>query len=340
MLISKRSVILAVAVGILLTHSVQAQSVADINRGNTVRVVNWSSPGGEYDLHGRLLARHLGRHIPGQPAVVHQTMTGAGGQTAASHIYNVAPRDGTVLGIANSGLPLYQALGAKSVQYDATRFNWIGTITPIADIMISWHTAPARSFKDLLSREFVLGTTGRNSTSWMIPTAMNALLKTKIKAVLGFRGGADVNVAIERGEIMGRINAWTGMKATKPEWIREKKVTVLVQSALISAPDLKGVPLLVELAKNEDDRAIFRMFGAGGQLGRPLMTAPDVPADRVVALRAAFAAAMTDPAFVAEAKKFRIEIMPVMGTQLQGLVAKTLSTPKPLIARLKSILGQ
>ena len=322
----------------IFSFAASADPAGEFYKGKTVRIVNWSSPGGEYDLHGRLLARYLGRHLPGEPTVIQEYMTGAGGIVAANYMSNLAPRDGTVLGIMNNGLPLFQTLGAESTRYDAAKMNWLGAIASAPEIMIAWHTAPVKSFRDLLSSEFIIGATGRDSASWMVPVTMNALLGTKIKPLLGYKGGGDVNLAIENGEIMGRLNAWSGMKATKPDWISERKISVLVQSALVSAPDLSGVPLLVGLAKNDDDRAIFRIFAATAVLGRPLAATPGVPEERVGVLRAAVAATMKDPDFIGEATRQHVEIAPVPGERLEELVGSILATPKPLVERLKAIV--
>jgi tripartite-type tricarboxylate transporter receptor subunit TctC len=330
--------LLIAAFTVALHLAVSAEPADDFYKGKTVRIINWSSPGGEYDLHGRLLARYIGHHLAGQPTVIQEYMTGAGGIVAANYMSNLAPHDGTVLGVMNNGLPLFQTFNLGAARYDAATLNWLGAIAPAPEIMIAWHTAPVKSFRDLLSTNFIIGVTGKDSTSWMIPVTMNALLGTKIKPLLGYKGGGDVNLAIENGEIMGRINAWSGMKATKPDWIGKKEISILVQSALVSEPDLSGVPLLIDLAKNDDDHAIFRMFAATAELGRPLVAPPGVPQERVQELRVAFAATMNDPEFIAEAARLKVDIAPVPGERLEDMVNSVLGTPKPLIARLKAIV--
>jgi tripartite-type tricarboxylate transporter receptor subunit TctC len=316
----------------------RAQTVADFYRGKTVKIVNWASAGGEYDIHGRLVSRHLGKHIPGNPTVVHQSMTGGGGIVAANYLYNVAPHDGTSLGIMPSSLALYQALGEKSVKFDANHFTWIGTIAPTQEDLVAWHTSGFTDWKQLLEKEFVLGASGAGSTSVIVPTVMNALLGTKIKLVPGYPGGTEINLAMERGESQGRWNTWSSWKVTKPDWIAQKKIVVLVQSALNKPKDLQDAPLLADLAKSDDDRKIFELLGTAAELGRPLVASPEVPEDRRAALIEAYRATLADPEFLAEAKQLKIEPAPIIGADLQALVTRALATPKPLALRLKKLI--
>ena len=335
---ASRLFFLIVCAQIQTASVVRAQTPSEFFSGKTIRIINWSEAGGEYDLHGRLIAKYLGQFIPGAPNVVQQNMPGGGGITAANYLYNAAPRDGATLAVVNNSLPLFQALGGDTVRYDAAKLNWIGAISQIVDLLTVWHSAPVKSFHDLLTSEMIMGTTGKGNTSYMTPVAMNALLGTKIKVLIGYAGGGDVNLAIERGEIMGRLNTWSGMKATKPEWIADNKINILVQSGLDSMRELKGVPLLVDLAKNEDDRAIFRIFGATGALSRPLVAPPDVPGDRLAALDTAFAAMVRDPRFNADADKLQIDVRPIYQPRMRELADGILQTAKPLIDRLKRII--
>lgn len=317
----------------------QAQSpVADFYKGQTVRMINWAAAGGEYDIHGKLVSRHIGRHIPGQPTVIHSTMTGGGGLVAANHLYNVAPRDGTSLGMMVSTTPLLQAVGEKAVKYDAAKFDWLGSISPSVENLVAWHTSPARRFEDLLMQEFVLGASGAGSTSVISPTVMNALLGTKIKIVPGYPGGSQINIAMERGESMGRWNTWSAWKVTHPDWIRERKIIPLVQSALSKPADLQDAPLLIDLAKNEDDRAIFTLLATSAELGRPIAVAPETPRERFAALDAAFRATMQDAEFLKEAAALKIEVTPVFAPQMRALVERALATPKPLAERLGKLM--
>ena len=333
-----RGFCLTLAMVTLASGSVKADPVADFYTGKTVRIVNWAAAGGEYDVHGRLVSRYIGKYIPGQPAVVHQTMTGGGGMTAANFLYNVAPQDGTSMGVMVGTLALFQAFGDSAVKFDATKFHWVGTIASTKENVSAWHTAPVKTFEDLLTHEFTTGASGRSSPSYMIPTLMNKLLGTKIRIVTGYPGGSQVNLALERGEVQGRYNTWSSWKTTKPDWLREKKINILVQQALTKPADLPGPPMLIELAKNEEDRRIFELMAIGSEMGRPMAAAPGTPADRLKALIAAYRSMLKDAEFMAEAKKLDIELDPVVGEDLQRLAVRAISTPPAIVARLKQLL--
>ena len=327
------------ALGLLLGHgAARADAVADFYRGKTVRIINWASAGGEYDIHGRIVSRYLGKHLPGAPTVIHQTMTGGGGVIAANYLYNVAPRDGTSLAIMPSSLPLFQAFEDRQVRFDAAKFAWIGTIAPTQENLIAWHTAGFNSYEDLLKREFVLGASGAGSTSVIVPTVMNALLGTRIRIVPGYPGGNEINLAMERGESQGRWNTWSAWKVTKPDWIAQSKIIVMVQSALNKPRDLQGPPLLADLAHNADDKRIFELLATAAELGRPLVATPDVPPERLKALLDAYRTMLADPEFMREAETLKIEIAPLIGDQLHSLVISALATPKPLTDRLRKLI--
>lgn len=326
------------ALAALSAGPARADAISDFYTGKTVRIVNWAAAGGEYDVHGRLVSRHLGKHIPGHPNVVHQTMTGGGGIVAANYLYNVAPKDGTSLGILVGTLALFQSFGDKAIKFDAGKFNWIGTIASTKENVNAWHTAPVKKFEDLLTTEFTTGASGKSSPSFMVPTLMNKLLGTKIRIVPGYPGGSQINLAMERGEVQGRYNTWSSWKVTKPDWLRDKKIVVLVQQALSKPTDLQGPPLLIDLAKNEEDKRIFEMMAVGSEMGRPLATTPDVPPERLKALRGAHAAMLKDKEFIDEAAKLNIEIDPVLGEDMQKLVTRALSTPPAIVERMKKLL--
>jgi tripartite-type tricarboxylate transporter receptor subunit TctC len=319
-------------------NAAHADPIETFYRNATVRIFNWAAAGGEYDIHGKLVSRHLGKHIPGNPVVVHQTMTGGGGIVAANHLYNVAPRDGTSLGVLVATVALSQALGDTNVKYDAAKFNWVGTIAPTQENLVAWSTAPVKRYEDLLTTEFVLGASGAGSTSVISPTVMNALLGTRIKIVPGYPGGSQINLAMERGESMGRWNTWSSWKVTKPDWIAEKKIIFLAQSALKKPADLQDAPLLIDLAKNEDDKKIFALLATSAEMGRPMAASPDAPPDRMKAILAAYRATMKDPEFLKEAAQLKIEVDPLIGDELQALVQRALSTPKQLTERLKGLI--
>jgi tripartite-type tricarboxylate transporter receptor subunit TctC len=324
--------LLAIAAGV----PAQAQSVADFYRGKTVNVLIGVGVGGEYDLQARLVARHIGKHIPGNPTVVAQNMTGAGGLKMANYLFNQAPRDGTHIGMLGNNFPATQTVGGKGVQFNAAQFQWLGTIAPVVETMAVWHTTGVKTVDDLRKRPTVAGASGRGAITFFYPTMMNEFLGTKFKVVTGYQGGNAINLAMERGEVEARNNTWSSWKATRPAWLKDKKITVIVQAGP-RAPDL-DVPSVEALARTPQDRQVIELIVSGTQLGRPLATTPGVPAERVAALRDAYRATMKDPEFRKDAAKLNFEVNPVYGEQLQKVVEKVIGTPKELAARAKPLL--
>ena len=314
------------------------KAVEDFYRGKKIDLIIGYSSGGTYDLYARLVARHLGSHIPGRPLIVPRNMPGAGSRTAATWVANLAPRDGTVLATADQSLSLQQAAGDARIQFDITKFIYIGNPNVENNTTAIWHTSGVRTIEDAKRREVAVGATG-GSTSSQYPKAMNALLGTRFKIILGYPGGNDINLAMERGEVDGRgSNSWASWKATRPHWLTENKINILVQIGLKKAPDLPGVPLLMELGSNDDDRALLRLLSASTQIGRPIFTTPDAPAERVATLRAAFDAMARDPAFLADARQGQFEIDAASGEAMQKLVAEIVAMPKAQGERLKKII--
>ncbi len=327
-----------VAVGFAQPASAQ-KSVEDFYKGKNVDLIIGYSPGGGYDLYARLVAQFMSEHIPGKPNIIPRNMPGAGSRTAANYIYGVAPKDGTILGTVDQSLSVAQAMGDKGVTIDTSKLIYIGNPNADNNTTVTWHTSPVKTIEDAMKTEIPMGATG-GSTSSQYPKAMNSVLGTKFKIILGYPGGNDINLAMERGEVSGRgSNAWASWKSTKADWIKEKKINVLVQIGLTKAPDLPNVPLLVDLAKNEQDKAMLKLLSASTTIGRPIFTTPGVPEERVKALRAAFDATMKDPKFLAAAEKQKMDINPVSGEQLQKIVQEIVATPKPIGERLQAIIG-
>jgi tripartite-type tricarboxylate transporter receptor subunit TctC len=319
-------------------QSASQQSVEDFYRGKKLDMIIGYSPGGTYDLYARLVARYLGNYIPGKPIIVPRNMPGAGSRAAANWVYNIAPRDGTVLATADQSLSLQQAAGDKRINFDTAKFIYIGNPNVENNVTASWHTSGIRTLDDAKKREVTVGATG-GSTSSQYPKAMNALLGTKFKIVLGYPGGNDVNLALERGEVEVRgSNSWTGFKATRPDWLTEKKVNILVQIGLAKASDLPDVPLLMELGTNEEDRQLLRILSASTNIGRPIFTAPDVPAERVAAVRKAFDTMVHDPVFLEQVKREHFDIEATSGEAMQKLVTEMIGIPKAQSERLKQII--
>jgi len=329
-----------VCAGLLLTSvaalPAQAQSVADFYRNKTVNVLIGVGVGGEYDLHARMVARHIGKHIPGNPIVVPQNMTGAGGINMANYLFTQAARDGTNIGMLGNNFPATQAVGGQGVRFDAVKFLWLGTIAPVVETMAVWSTAGVKTVEDLRAKEIVAGASGKGAITYIYPSMMNEYLGTKFKIVTGYPGGNQINLAMERGEVQARNNTWSSWKATKPTWLRDKLINVIVQAGP-RAPDLDA-PSVEELAKTADERKLIELVTSGTYLGRPMATTPDVPADRIAALRAAYRATMADPEFRDEATKAGFEVAPVYGEDMQKIVERIISTPKELASRAKHLV--
>lgn len=333
-----RLLCIAAATAAVSGSAARSEPVADFYKGKTVNMLIGVSPGGEYDLHARLVARHIGRHIPGSPTVVPQNMLGAGGITMANYLYGVAARDGTNLGVIQNGHPTIQALGKPNIKYDAGKFNWIGAITPTVETMALWTTAGVKSIEDARKKgEIIVGSVGRSNITFAFPQMLNDFVGTKFKIVSGYRGGSEINLAMERGEVMGRNNTWSSWKTTKSDWVKNGDIVIIAYSGPKPA-DLNGAPSLDELAPEPDDRTVIRLITAGTRLGRPIATTPDVPADRVKALRAAFQAAMKDPEFLKDAQSARVEVDPISGEELAKVVDEVLATPERLRERAKPYL--
>ena len=324
--------LLAVLIG---ASGAQAQSAAEFYRGKTINVYIGVGAGGEYDIQARLVARHIGKHIPGNPSVIPQNMTGAGGLKMINFLYGVAPKDGTAIGMIANQFPALQVIGASGVQFDAAKMQWLGSIAPAVETMAVWHTTGVKTIDDVRKREVVAGASTRGAITFTYPAVMNELLGTKFKIVTGYTGGNEINIAMERGEVEARNNTWSSWKATKPHWIKEKKLVIVAQAGP-RAPDLDA-PSIEELGKTPEDRQLIELAVSGTQFGRPFATNA-APADRVVALRAAFDATMKDPEFLAEAKQLGFEVDPVSGVKMQQTVEKVLATPKAVAARAKGLL--
>jgi tripartite-type tricarboxylate transporter receptor subunit TctC len=295
--------------------------------------------GGGYDAYARLVARHMGEQIPGKPTIVPRNMTGAGSRVAANYLFNVAAKDGTALGIADQSIPLEQALGDSGIKFDSRAFNWIGNVVADNNVVATWHASPIKSLDDAKRIESNIGATGFN-TSAQYPAVMNQMIGTKFKVIFGYPGGNEINLAMERGEVAGRgSNAWASYKATRPEWVRDDKLHILAQVGLTRAPDLPNVPLLMDLASNDQDRAAMRLLSAPTAVGRPFFAPPGTPADRVATLRAAFDATMKDAAFLEDAKKSGLDVNPIPGVELQKIVADIIDAPAEVKKRLADVLS-
>jgi tripartite-type tricarboxylate transporter receptor subunit TctC len=312
-----------------------AQSEA-FYRGKTINIYIGFAPGGSYDIYARFLGRFMADHIPGKPTIVPHNMPGGGSRAVAGYIYNVAPKDGTALATIDQSLPLQQAMG-EALNFDAAKFTWIGNMAAGTNVLATWYTSGIKTIADAKRKEVPLGATGSGSSQQ--PKMMNLLLGTKFKIVLGYPGGSEINLAMERGEVAARTNTWASFKATSQEWLRDKKINLLVQIGLVKATDLPDVPLLLDLATSRDDRILLKMLSAPATIGRPFVSTPGLAADKIKGLRAAFDATVSDPDALAEAKRMKLELTPMSGATLESLIADIMAAPRPLTERLAEMLG-
>jgi tripartite-type tricarboxylate transporter receptor subunit TctC len=332
---------LAVALLAASANAAHADAISDFYKGKTLRVIISADAGGSYDSDGRLVARHIGKHIPGNPTVVPENMLGASGRTAATYMYNTAPKDGTVISVMQQSLPMGQALGESGVNYDAAKFNWIGSPVRPDETLVVWHTTGVKTIEDAKKKEIIIGATSPTGMNYVYPKLANELLGTKFKIVAGYPGGTPIILALERGEVEGRgSNPWSEWKASKPDWVRDKKLIPLMQMSLFKHADLPDVPLMVDLAPNDTARRVLEIVTITGELGRPFVAPPAVPEDRIAALRQAFDDTMKDPEFLAEAEKLHKEIHPIGWKETEGLVQRVLSAPKEATDLLKEALKQ
>jgi tripartite-type tricarboxylate transporter receptor subunit TctC len=326
--------VLAAASIALLAPAASAQSPAEFYKGRTVDIYVGYSVGGAYDLYARVIARHLGKHIPGNPTIVPKNMEGAGSLRLANWLYNVGPKDGTALATIGRGTAFDPLLGSKGAQFQADRFTWIGSANNEVSVCVAWKGSGITRFADLLTKELIVGGTGQAADTDQFPRILNGVLGTKFKVVSGYPGGNEVTLAMERGEVKGRCGwSWSSVLSTHKRWIDDKSITVLVQLSLNKHPDLPDVPLVMDFARSEDQQQMFKLIFARQVMGRPYLAPPGVPADRAEALRKAFMDTMQDPEFLAEAEKTQLEITPVSGPEVEKLVKDLYQTPKALAAK-------
>jgi tripartite-type tricarboxylate transporter receptor subunit TctC len=311
----------AMVVSLTLNSLARAQSPADFYKGKTVDLHIGYSAGGAYDLYARMIARHLGKHIPGNPQVVPKNMEGAGSLRLANYLYSVAPKDGTALGATSRGMAFDPLLGNKTTQYEAPKFTWVGSANDEVSVCVAWHTSGVTSWDDVMTKELAIGSTGVGDDTYQFPKFANNTLGSKFKIITGYPGGNDVSIAMERGEVGGRCGwSWSSIKATRMSWYQQKIIHVLMQFSLAKHADLPQVPLITDLAKTPEQQRIFKLIFARQVMGRPYMAPPGVPADRTAALRKAFMDTMADKEFLAEAEKAKFEITPVSGEKVAALV--------------------
>jgi tripartite-type tricarboxylate transporter receptor subunit TctC len=318
----------------------RAQDVAGFYRGKQITLLIGYGPGGGYDLYARMLGRFMGAHIPGHPTIVPQNMPGAGSRSAANWLFRAAPQDGSVIATLGQATPTDQALGQPSVLFDAREFNWIGNLSVVNNILYVSAASGVSTFAQAKTKSLSVGATGASSPSVVYPQVSNNLLDSKFRIIAGYPGGVDINVAVERHELDGRgSDSWASIKATHPDWVRDHFINVLFQIGPRREADLPDAPLWTELATNDDQRQILALLSGDVSVGRPILTTPNVPAERVKALRQAFDDTMRDPQFIAAAKQAHMDMAPMGGEELQKTVSDIMSAPPRIVAMVKDAIA-
>jgi tripartite-type tricarboxylate transporter receptor subunit TctC len=319
----------------------QAQDPAQFYRGKSISLLIAYTGGGNYDLHARVLAHHISKHIPGNPSVVPQNFVGAAGLRLANFLYNVAPKDGTTIGILARGSSTEPLLGNTAAQFDPRRYTWIGSVADEVSVCVSWHTSKVKTFEDMLTAPFVVGGQGPSSDANLFASLLRSVFGAKTRIVSGYPGTNEISLAMERGEVEGRCGwAWGSVKVSRADWLATKKINVILQIALQRAPDLPGVPLIMDLARNEPQRRMLQLMFSRQQMAWPFAAPPDLPAERTAVLRAAFDATMKDPDYLAEAGRRGLEVNPMPGAAMQALVQDIYDSPADVIAATKAAIAE
>jgi len=325
---------------VLLALPAHAQTVVDFYKGRNIALAISFSPGGGYDLYARTLARHMGKYISGSPTIVPQNMPGAGGLRVAQYFYNAAPRDGLTFGTFSrmAGIaPLFD----PTQNYDSAKFTWLGAITDSISVCLTWHTSSVKTWKDFLEKPMTLGGTGPSGELDIFTNLYKNVFGANIKLVSGYPGTAEIMLAMERGELDGVCGIdWTTIKAQRQRWIKENQINVIAQAAFRKDPDLPHVPLIMELTKDSEKLQILKLFVSAHEFARPFAAPPAIPADRADALIAAFEATMKDAGFLAETAKHQMEVAPVSGKRLAGMLAELYATPEPILAKARAAIGR
>ncbi|HEV8534365.1 MAG TPA: hypothetical protein VGR87_01405 [Candidatus Limnocylindria bacterium] len=318
-----------------------AAALASFYSGKTVRLIVGYTPGGGYDTYARLLAAHIGKYIPGTPTVIVENMDGAGSLKAANHLFTTAPKDGTVFGTFGRGLPASELLGDADVSFKSTQFNWMGSMNDEVSVCVVRSDSRTKTLQDALTNTVRIGATGPDDDTGFFPRFLNGLIGTKFDLKIGYPGGNDVNLAIDRGEVEGRCGfSWSSLVSTRQNWLDTKFINILVQMSLNKHPDIpSNVPLIMDFITNAEQKQLAEVVFSRQTMGRPYAIPPGVPAERVQALRDAFDKTMKDSAFLEDAKKAKQELNPKSGKEIQAIVEKIFQTPQAQRDKLKQILA-
>jgi len=328
-------------VAALLAQPAFAAGVEDFYRGKTISLVIGYSVGGGYDLYGRLLARHMGKYIPGQPTIVPQNMTGAGSMRAASFLYAAAPKDGTVFGTFGRTIATAPLLAPTSAPLDATKLTWLGSITNEVSLCATWHASAVKTWQDALDKPINMGGEGTGADPDVYALLYKNVFGAKWKLIAGYHGTNDIMLALERGEVDGLCGlSWSTLKARRMQWLNDKKIIIINQAALKKQPELPDIPLASDLTQDREKLQILKLFLASQEFARPFAAPPDIPADRKAALIAAFEQTMRDAEFLAEAQKLSMDVNPLSANAVSDLIAELYATPKPVVEKAAQAMAK
>ena len=312
---------------------------AEFYEGKTITLIVSSGTIGSYGEIAFSVSRNMPRRIPGQPTIIVKGMPGAGNVLATNYLFNIAPKDGTTIGLINNSIPLHQVLDGRGVQYDASKFNWLGSTGSYNSVTYVWHTAGIKTIEDVMKKEVILGGTGVGSSIVIYPMVMNNVLGTKFKIVTGYKLTTEIDLAMERGEVQARSGSYAALMGERPDWVRDKKIVIIAQVGLKRDTQLPDVPMMTDLAKSDDDRQVLKLISSPIPLGRPFLAPGGVPDDRVTLLRKALAETFRDEMFLAEMAKIQIDISPASGEEVAQIVADTVGAPPEIIAKAKVAMG-
>lgn len=329
-----------VAVGLPTLTAEQRQAAEKFYSRKTVSIVVGSGAGGGFDTTARIVSRHIGKHIPGTPVVIVENMPGGGGLVAANHMFNAAPKDGTVIGVFHEAQVMNQLTGEEGVQFDLRKFNWLGSSYADPNVCIVRTDAPVTTFKDMvgLSRPIAVGGTGPGSNTYDAPRVLATATGANLKAVAGYPTTNDVRIGVERGEIQGMCLGWESVKSASSQWLEDKYARVFVQNGVARHRDLPDVPLALEFAKDEESKIMLRLVDAPGAMAKPFALPPGVDESRVQIMRNALFATFQDPAFLEEAKKMKLDFQPKTAAEIQQILNDVLATPPDIAAKFRQII--
>jgi tripartite-type tricarboxylate transporter receptor subunit TctC len=324
---------------LLLPNAVSAQTVEAFYRSRSITMLIGSGAGGGYDTYARIFARHMAKHIPGNPTIIAKNMPAAAGLAAASTLYTTADKDGATIAAFTNGSAMDPLLGNASARYDAQKFNWLGSIGKLQNVCATWHLSPVKTIEAARTREVIVAAAGATSNTAIVPKALNALIGTKFKVIAGYDTGAGLTLAVERGEAEGICGlSWSTMKASRPHWIKDRLLNIIVQMGLEKLAELPDVPSALELVGDPQSRQVLELILIRQEAGRPFAAPPGVPAERLAALRRAFDATLGDAEFRADAEKAQLEIEPLTAGEIETLLAKAYSAPRAIVQKAAALV--